>query len=160
MTSGLSTFWSGRTVKKQSADPIDTTAAQSRARSQPKCVATYAETMGESQPPRLPNVFIKPESEPVNCSVTSMHVAQKVVAANMLRPAPKASNEIASRLVDAAAPNQSRMADPIMPMHTASRLPARLPTRRTARSENQPPKGAKIAMAIYGVEPQIPPCAM
>src|SRR5437868_9666526 len=89
-----------------------------------------------------------------------MHVAQNVVAANMLSPAPSASRLIASLLLLAPAPIQRRIDDPIMPRATAKRRPFRLPSLRAARSENHPPTGARAAIAMYGVDPQSPPWAM
>ena len=46
--------------------PTVTMAAKVRAEVQPNFAATLAVTMGESHPPRLPNVFINPATEPEN----------------------------------------------------------------------------------------------
>src|SRR5579872_29011 len=103
--------------------------------------------MGESQPPRLPSVFMRPETEPECFSERSMQAAQKVAAANMLRPAAKASMRMAANLLGEWPPLHSRTADPDMPSHTAVFLPRRRPIRRTAKSENQPPAGENTAIA-------------
>src|SRR5205807_9634362 len=98
--------------------------------------------MGESHPPRLPNVFIRPESEAVYSWVRSMQVAQKVVAANMLKPAPSDSRMMAAILLGALLPSHSRMPDENMPIHAPILLPCLRPSQRTAKSENHPPSGA------------------
>src|SRR4030081_1317995 len=112
--------------------------------------------MGESHPPRLPKVFIRPESDPVNSSVKSMHEAQKVLAANMLNPAPRASIRMAAPLLETWLPDHNRIPEVNIPIQTASLLPILLPKGRTARLENQPPTGASAATPMYGIAPPIP----
>jgi hypothetical protein len=53
---------------------------------QPKCVNIAAVRIGESQPPRFPDMFISPESEPEKLGVMSLQVAHHMVVANRLKP--------------------------------------------------------------------------
>src|SRR2546430_42688 len=109
--------------------------------------------MGESHPPRFPKVFISPATEPENSWPRSMLAAQNVTEANMLNPAAAASSRMAVILFEAWAPSHSKIAEENIPTHTASRCPRHRPNLRTAKSENNPPKGEAIAMARYGVAP-------
>src|SRR5581483_11964566 len=112
---------SARISTQNKPEAIETAAAQSNALRHPHRVATYAVAIGDTQPPRFPNMFMNPDREPVNSSVRSMHVAQKVVAANMLNPAPRANKRIALIFSEAWLPNHSRMPAANMPRQAASR---------------------------------------
>src|SRR5216684_7035672 len=109
--------------------------------------------MGESHPPRFPNVFISPATEPEYSWPMSMHAAQNVTEANMLSPAAAARSRMAVTLLEAWAPSHSKIAEENIPTQTARRCPRRRPNLRTAKSENNPPRGEAIAMARYGVAP-------
>src|SRR5229473_435240 len=97
--------------------------------------------MGESHPPKFPNMFISPATEPEYSPPRSIHAAQNVTEANMLNPAAAARSRIAVILFDAWAPSQSKTAEQNMPTHTATLCPRDCPNLRTAKSAKSPPRG-------------------
>src|SRR5689334_23187638 len=97
-----------------------TTDATVNAAVQPRLLATYAVTIGDNHPPRFPNVFISPPSEPENRSLRSMQAAQNEAEANMLKPAAAASSSIAIILFLAWPPASRNAAEQNIPVHTAT----------------------------------------
>ena len=149
------------TSKNKSPEAMETAAAQSSARFQPKLVATNAVTIGENHPPKLPNVFIIPESEPVNSGVRSMHVAQNVLAANIFIPPPTANAITAAVLLTVFLPTQSNIAEEHIPPLTAALRPHRFPeTSRREIGERDPPNGATLRSPNMELLPQRPVCVM
>src|ERR1700675_4045212 len=102
-------------------------------------------------PALLAQVFIKAESEPEWFGARSMQDAHQLGAAKLLKAAAPASNNIAATLFPAGPPNHSSRAEGVMPIHTVLCRPRRTPKRWTARSDNHPPMGDKIVMAMQGV---------
>src|ERR1700676_5212881 len=111
-------------------------------------------------PALLAQVFIKAESEPEWFGARSMQDAHQLGAAKLLKPAAPARSRTAATLFPARLPNHNSSAEVVMPIHTMLCRPRLVPNRWTARSDNHPPIGDKIVIAIKGVVAQSPPLAI
>src|ERR1700688_2647353 len=111
-------------------------------------------------PALLAQVFISAESEPEWLGARSMHEAHQLGAAKLLKPAAPASSRIAAVLFPVRLPNHSSSAEVVMPIHTVLCRPLLTPKCWTARSDNHPPIGDKMVIAIKGVVAQSPPLAI
>src|SRR6202049_4481598 len=111
-------------------------------------------------PALLAQVFINAEREPEWFGARSMQDAHQLGAAKLLKPAAPASSKIAAALFPVRLPNHSSSAEVVMPIHTVLCRPRRTPKRWTARSDNHPPMGDKIVIAMKGVVAQSPPLAI
>src|SRR5258708_1538647 len=78
------------TSENQIAETTVIQAAASRAWLQPWWTTMDAVTGDEIAPPSLPTVFIRAESEAENPGARAMQAAQKLAAANMVKPAASA----------------------------------------------------------------------
>src|ERR1700738_1318452 len=111
-------------------------------------------------PALLAQVFIKAESEPEWFGARSMQDAHQLGAAKLRKPAAPASSRIAATLFPVRLPNHRSSADAVMPIHTVLCRPRLTPKRWMARSDNHPPIGDKIVMAMKGAVAQSPPLAV
>src|SRR5271169_4471708 len=114
--------------------------------------------IGATKPPRLPHIFIMADSDAEKFCVRSLQAAHQVEVAKRLQPIAPERRATARMLAAVCAPRVSSSAEHVMPKHAVSRRPRRLPNLATARSENQPPRGAITITVRKGAAPHSPPC--
>src|SRR3979409_2809286 len=97
-----------------------------------------AVTTGESQPPRLPKVFMNPDTEPEKRTVISLQAAHSIAEAAKLNPAASDNCKSDHVLLAVWLPDHNNPAERPIASHAVARLHRLLPRATTPRPPRQP----------------------